>query len=239
MTPALVLVAHGSRHPAAAEVVRDLAGAVSGRVPAVDVRTCFVDVHGPTVEETVADLPGAAVVPAFLAAGYHVRTDLPARLAAAGADPDRYPVTASLGTARAGPDPDPFVLDAARSRLTEAGHRTGDAVVLAAAGSSDPRAVAQLRRAAQALGAAAGGLVRVGFAATGAPEISALVAALHRAGHRRVAVASWLLAPGVFQERLHASGAEVVAEPLGVHDRIVDAVLHRYHRAAHRPRSTA
>jgi sirohydrochlorin ferrochelatase len=228
--PPLVLVAHGSRNPAAAGVARDLAAAVARREPGLDARVCFVDVHGPTVEEMVADLPGAVVVPAFLAAGYHVRTDLPARLAAAGAG--RFPVTTTLGT---GPD----LIAAAWARLAEAGHRPGDAVVLAAAGSSDPRAVAQVRGAARALGVRAGRRVRVGFAATGAPEVSALVAALHRAGERRVAVASWLLAPGVFQDRLRRSGADVVADPLGVHDHVVDAVLGRYRAAAGAVRQAA
>lgn len=74
--------------------------------------------------------------------------------------------------------------------------------------------------------------VRVAFAATGAPRVSTLVTALRRAGERRVAVASWLLAPGVFQDRLHACGADVVAEPLGLHDGVVDAVLRRYRVAA-------
>ncbi|TCK26455.1 sirohydrochlorin chelatase [Pseudonocardia endophytica] len=228
----LVLVAHGSRNPAAASVAGGIAAAVALREPDLDVRVCFVDVHGPTVEETVADLPGAVVVPAFLAAGYHVRVDLPARLAACGAG--HFPLTAALGVAAGTPgtEPDPSVLAAAWARLADAGHEPGDAVVLAAAGSSDARAVAQVRGAARALGAAAGRRVRVGFAATGAPEVSALVEALRRAGERRVAVASWLLAPGVFADRLRRSGAEVVAEPLGVHEHVVDAVVRRYRSVA-------
>lgn len=239
--PSLVLVAHGSRNPAAAAVARGLAADAARREPGLDVRVCFVDVHGPTVEETVADLHGAVVVPAFLAAGYHVRADLPARLAASGAGPGRFPVTAALGLARGttGTEPDESVLAAARARLAEAGHRPGDAVVLAAAGSLDARAVAQVRGAARALGAVAGRRVRVGFAATGAPEVSALVGALHRAGERRVAVASWLLAPGVFQDRLRRSGADVVADPLGVHECVVDAVLRRYREAARAVRDVA
>jgi sirohydrochlorin ferrochelatase len=227
--PPLVLVAHGSRNPAAATVARDVAAAVALREPGVDVRVCFVDVHGPTVEETVADLPGAVVVPAFLAAGYHVRVDLPARLATAAG---RFPVTPALGSG-------PELLAAARSRLLAAGYRHGDAVVLGAAGSSDARAVAQVRAAARALAPVVGRRVRVGFAATGAPEVSALVDGLHRAGERRVAVASWLLAPGVFADRLRRSGAEVVAEPLGAHELVVDAVLRRYRSAAGAVRDAA
>ncbi|MDQ4119713.1 MAG: sirohydrochlorin chelatase, partial [Actinomycetota bacterium] len=89
------------------------------------------------------------------------------------------------------------------------------------------------------LRATAGRRVRVGFAATGAPEVSALVAALRRAGERRVSVASWLLAPGVFQDRLRRSGADVVAGPLGVHRHVVDAVLGRYRGAARAVRDVA
>ncbi|MDN5917568.1 MAG: sirohydrochlorin chelatase [Pseudonocardia sp.] len=226
----LLLVAHGSRNPAADAVVRGLAAAAAVSGPGLDVRVCYVDVRGPTVGEAVAELvaqgrPGAVVAPAFLAAGYHVRTDLPEQLRRAGADPDRFPVTPALG-------PDRGLAVAAFDRLRAAGHRRGDAVVLAAAGSSDPGAVSQVRRAARMLGTVVGRRVRVGFAATGHPGVGALVDGLRRSGESRVAVASWLLAPGVFQERLRASGADVVAEPLGVHPDVVGAVLDRYRAAS-------
>ena len=39
----------------------------------VDVRLGYVDVRGPKVDEAVAGLDRAVVVPAFLASGYHVR----------------------------------------------------------------------------------------------------------------------------------------------------------------------
>lgn len=224
----MLLVAHGSRSDAADAVIRALAGAVAARGPRVEV--CYVDVRGPTVAEAVTALraaghDGAVVVPAFLAAGYHVRTDLPAQLAAAGADPARFRTTSAMG-------PDPLLARAALDRLRAAGHAEGDAVVLAAAGSSDPSAVAEVRRAAAMLSTLVGRRVRVGFAATGTPTVSALVEGLRGAGERRVAVASWLLAPGVFQDRLAGSGADVVGGPLGVHDDVVQALLDRYDATA-------
>ncbi|MEQ3551492.1 CbiX/SirB N-terminal domain-containing protein [Pseudonocardia nematodicida] len=222
--PPLLLVAHGSRSDAADAVVRSLAGAVAAHGPQVEV--CYVDVRGPKVVDAVSSLQdrgydGAVVVPAFLAAGYHVRVDLPAQLAEAGADPARFRTTPAMG-------PDPLLAAAALDRLRAAGYRDGDAVVLAAAGSSDASAVAQVRLAAGMLSSLVGRKVRVGFAATGTPTVSALVEGLHAAGESRVAVASWLLAPGVFQNRLLDSGAEVVADPLGVHDDVVRALLDRY-----------
>ncbi|MBC3190247.1 sirohydrochlorin chelatase [Pseudonocardia sp. C8] len=222
--PPLLLVAHGSRSDAADAVVRSLASAVAAHGPRVE--TCYVDVRGPKVVDAVTALQdegydGAVVVPAFLAAGYHVRTDLPAQLAEAGADPRRFRTTPALG-------PDPLLASAALDRLRAAGYRAGDTVVLAAAGSSDPSAVDQVRQAAGLLSPLVGGRVRVGFAATGTPAVPALVEGLRSAGADRVAVASWLLAPGVFQDRLRGCGADVVGDPLGVHDDVVRAVLDRY-----------
>ncbi|MFP5023199.1 sirohydrochlorin chelatase [Pseudonocardia phyllosphaerae] len=223
-SPPLLLVAHGSRSDAADAVIRSLADAVAERGPQVEV--CYVDVRGPKVVDAVAALRdrghgGAVVVPAFLASGYHVRTDLPEQLHESGADVEMFRATPAMG-------PDPLLARAAHARLVDAGWRPGDAVVLAAAGSSDPDAMVEVHRAAEMLTPLVGRRVRVGFAATGTPGVTSLVESLHAAGEERVAVASWLLAPGVFQNRLLASGADVVAEPLGVHDHVVDTLVERY-----------
>ena len=225
----LLLVAHGSRDEAAHTCVGEIADAVRSALPGVPVRIGYVDVRAPTVADAVADLDGAGpdgavVVPAFLAAGYHVRTDLPAQLAECGAT-DRFVVTPALG-------PDPLLARATAGRLAEAGWRYGDAVVLAAAGSSDPAALAEVRAAGRMLAAQVGRKVRVGFAATAVPRVDALVAELRAAGERRIAVASWLLAPGVFHMRLADAGADVVAAPLGAHPDVVAAVVARYTAAA-------
>lgn len=217
----LVLVAHGSRDEAAHACIGELAAAVGAALPGVPVRVGYVDVRAPTVADAVAGLDAAVVVPAFLATGYHVRTDLPAQLAACGAAPDRFPVTPAVG-------PDPLLARAARARLAEAGWRLGHAVVLAAAGSSDPAALAEVQVAGRMLAAEVGRRVHVGYAATAVPRVDAAVAALRAAGERRIAVASWLLAPGIFHTRLAEAGADVVAAPLGAHPDVVAAVVARY-----------
>jgi len=217
VTP-LLLVAHGSR---SGDASRDLANAVQTR-SGLDVRLAYADVRGPTIASVAADLPHAVVVPAFLAAGYHVRRDLPAQLAAAGAS--SFPVTPAIG-------PDPALAAAALDRLRQAGWRHGDAVVLAAAGSADAVALGQVRQAARTLQVATGRRVRVGFAASAAPRVDTLVAGLRSAGETRIAVASWLLAPGAFADRVAACGADVVAAPLGTHPAVVDTILARYEDA--------
>jgi sirohydrochlorin ferrochelatase len=223
--PALVLVAHGSRDEAAHACTGELAEAVRAALPGVAVRVGYVDVRAPTVADAVAGLAAAVVVPAFLASGYHVRTDLPAQLAAAGIPAERFPVSPALG-------PDPQLARAASARLAEAGWLHGDAVVLAAAGSSDPAALAEVRVAARMLGAEVGRRVHVGYAATASPRVDTLVAGLRAAGAGRVAVASWLLAPGIFHTRLADAGADVVTAPLGAHPDVVAAVVARYHATA-------
>jgi sirohydrochlorin ferrochelatase len=219
----LVLVAHGSRDEAAHTCVGEIADAVRAALPEVPVRVGYVDVRAPTVADAVAGLDGAVVVPAFLASGYHVRIDLPAQLGDTATG--RFVVTPALG-------PDPLLVRATARRLAEAGWRYGDAVVLAAAGSSDPAALAEVRTAGRMLAARVGRKARVGFVTTAVPRVDALVAELRAAGERRIAVASWLLAPGVFHTRLAAVGADVVAAPLGAHPDVVAAVVARYTAAA-------
>jgi sirohydrochlorin ferrochelatase len=208
------MAAHGTRDPAGVAVARQLLDAVGVRLPGRAVRLAFVDVLGPAVREVVAAAPGSVtVIPAFLTCGYHVRTDVPQEVVASGRQD--VTVTAALG-------PHPLLVSAMAGRLRAAGWRPGDAVVLAAAGSSDERAVADVRAAAVQLSAELRCRVRVGFVATAGPSVTALVAGLRAAGAPRVAVASWLLAPGLFHRRLARTGADVVAAPLGAHPDVVD-----------------
>lgn len=210
----VVVAAHGTRDPAGVVVAHQLVSALRARLPGRSVVLAFVDVLGPTVRDVVASVPGPlTVVPAFLTSGYHVRTDIPREVAATGRRD--VTITAALG-------PHPLLVGAMEDQLRAAGWRRGDAVVLAAAGSSDPHAVADVRAAAGQLSGEVGSRVRVGFVATGAPRVAPLVAGLRAAGELRVAVASWLLAPGLFHRRLAEAGADLVAAPMGVHPGVVD-----------------
>ncbi|SEQ11483.1 Sirohydrochlorin ferrochelatase [Lentzea xinjiangensis] len=203
----LVLAFHGTRDPRGVAVCAQIADMVRAQVD-VPVAVAYADVRQPDVR-SVVDGP-CVVVPVFLAAGYHVRVDIPEQI---GPRPDVV-LTSPLGL---------DAVPAVRDRLREAGFRRGDAVVLAAAGSSDARALATVRRAASMLGAAA-----VGYVATAVPRVSDVVAGFRG---RRVAVASWLLAPGAFHGSLAGCGADVVAEPVGAHPLVVDVVLRKYYAA--------
>jgi sirohydrochlorin ferrochelatase len=213
----LILAAHGTRRAAGVSTIESLSAAVAERIG--PVQTAFVDVLGPNPAEVLAQTAEpAVVVPAFLASGYHVHTDLPARIGESGHTD--VAVTPALG-------PDPALAAVMVDRLRESGWRRGDSVVMAAAGSSDPRARHDLRIAASLL-ATHVGPVHLGFVATGAPRVADVVGRLRAAGRRRVFIASYLLATGLFHDRLAECGATAVADPLGVHPGVVDLLVSRF-----------
>ncbi|HTY32661.1 sirohydrochlorin chelatase [Mycobacterium sp.] len=222
----LILVAHGTRRPGGVAMIGDLAARVSAMLDR-RVQVAFVDVLGPTPGEVLARAAPsgrpAVVVPAFLSRGYHVRTDLPAHVAASG-----HPhviVAPALG-------PGGEVARIVADQLAKSGWRPGDSVILAAAGTTDRRARADLHVTATTLSALVGARVQLGFAATGDPSVDDAVSAARRGGARRVVVASYLLADGLFQQRLRAGGADLVSQPLCTHPGLARLVANRFRRAA-------
>ena len=199
--------------------------AVRTRTPATEIRQAWIELVEPGVPAALAATPmdaRAVLVPLLLSSGYHDRVDLPAAVAATRPDTARAAV---LG-------PDPLLAVALADRLAEAGARPGDAVVLAAAGSSDPDAVASVGRQAGLLAAELASRtghavpVTVGFGSAAAPDVRTAVTAARRSADR-VVVAPYLLAPGFFADRLAEAGADLVAAPLGAHPAIVELVIRR------------
>lgn len=227
MSTALVAVAHGSRDPRSAAVVTELMEVVRARRPGLGVSLAFLDLSAPRLPDVLAGLAGAGyrravVVPLLLGRAYHARVDVPGALARAGR---RHPGLELRTADVLGPDERLTAL--ARRRVTEAGG--ADAVVLAAAGSSDPRANA-------AVAEVAAGWALPAFAAATSPTVGAALAGLVARGARRVAVASWFLAPGLLPERVRAAALAahpgvVVAEPLGADPAVADVILDRYDAA--------
>lgn len=218
-----LLVAHGTRNPHGVKMIGDLAAAMAGTLDET-VRVAFVDVLDPMPDEvlrTLRDEP-VVVVPALLSSGYHVRRDVPRYVAAAGHP--AVTVTRALGPAA---ELARVMLD----RLVEAGWRPGDHVVFAAAGTRDRHGQRELEAAAAMLSALLGGRATIAFAAAstgcGYPSVPEAVYRARRAGAQRVAVASYLLAEGLFQDRLREAGADLVAAPLGLHPNVIRLACRR------------
>jgi sirohydrochlorin ferrochelatase len=219
--PALLAVAHGSRNPAAAEVIRKLARQIARLAPVLDVRVAFLGHAEPTLPaELDAAGAGAVIVPLLLSSGYHLSADIAAAASSAGAR-----VAAPLG-------PDQLLLIALTARLAEAGVPERTPVVLAAAGSADPAAMTDVEQQAGLLAAQLAAPVLAGYASASRPTVAEAVARLREQTGKPVAVASYLLAPGHFQDRLARCGADWVTAPLGGHPALAGLVIDRYRAAA-------
>ncbi|MFG2821184.1 sirohydrochlorin chelatase [Kitasatospora sp. NPDC048365] len=224
--PALVLVAHGSRDPAAEAEIRRLLAAVRSARPELDVRLAHLGLNAPLLPDVLAELSGRVVlVPLLLGRGYHVKVDIPEALAAA---PHVHGTVADpLG-------PDPLLTDALHARLLEAGW-AGQPVVLAASGSRDPDAAVDTGAQAALLAARLGVPVRPGYVAAGGPSVAGQVAALTAEGHPETAVAGYFTAPGDFARLAAAAGATLASAPLGAHPLMARLVLHRYQSVVRAP----
>ncbi|MCW2789313.1 MAG: hypothetical protein JWP56_1616 [Aeromicrobium sp.] len=224
MTISLVATSHGTDVPAAREAISALVDAVRVASPHLDVREAFVDVQLPQVEAVVDLVDGlAVVVPLLLAPGFHVRVDI--RRAA-----DR-PWVVAAGTLGV----DSRLVDQVVRRLHESGATRDDVVVLAAAGSTDVRALQSVEATARLLGKAWGAPVRVGYIGGDGTPVTDVVRDVAGPG-RRVVAASYLMAPGFFHDRLAQCGADVVTRPLldgtAVDPAMVSLVLDRFADAA-------
>jgi sirohydrochlorin ferrochelatase len=218
--PPLVAVAHGSADPRSGATVSELLDLVRNRAPGLDVRAAFLGHAAPSVAAVLGGLPTGPVVvlPLLLTAAYHSKVDLPAQLRGQ----SRVLYGPTLG-------PHPLLIDAAERRLGTA-PGPGTAVVLAAAGSSDPAANAAIRGMAATWQANRGWhSVVPAHARTVGGAVQALRAT---PGVRRVVVSTYLLAPGFFADQIRSSalgaGADSVAPALGALPEIADIIRERY-----------
>ncbi|MDH6132666.1 sirohydrochlorin ferrochelatase [Kitasatospora sp. MAA4] len=219
--PTLLAVAHGTRDRAGAATAAAVLDRVRALRPGLRVEVGYLDLVRPSLDEALAALDGEVVlVPLLLGAGYHVRVDIPAAVAAA--PRVRAGIAPALG-------PDPLLATALADRLAEAGRPPGDApVVLAAAGSGDPAANADTARTARLLGARLGAPVVPAHLCGPSPTPAEAVAALRAEGHPQVSVARYLLAPGFFARRAADTAACLTSAPLGAHDAVARLVLRRF-----------
>ncbi|MCK2216443.1 sirohydrochlorin chelatase [Actinomadura sp. ATCC 31491] len=220
--PALVLAAHGTRSAAGEASLAALAEAVRRARPGRRVELSYLEISSPPLAGVLAAVPGpVVVVPLLLAGGYHVHIDLPEVIAAH--RPDAV-VAGWLGPHR-------LLTGVLTRKLARAGLRATDAVVLGAAGSSDPAALADVRAAARMLAVRLARPVTAAFVSAGTPSLEEAMARLGSTPAARVAIASYVLAPGFFHDRLAAAGAGLVSEPLGADPDVAALVWRRYDEA--------
>ena len=234
----LLGVAHGSKDPAAQEVVQELLAGVGRLRPGLRMQAAYVDNASPSIRAALAALveEGArdvAVLPLLLTPASHSKTDVAAsvqegRLAHPGV---RLRYGRPLG-------PHPVLVDLLARRLAEAGAAPDDPVVVVAGGALDPDANAQVAATARLLfEGRAFPTVDVAFASTARPTVPEALERLRASGARRVSVARYFLGPGflprlVERQARSVDGLEVVVSaPLGASDELASLVLTRYDEA--------
>jgi sirohydrochlorin ferrochelatase len=229
-SPALVGISHGTSSPDGRIAIAGLMDAVAEALPDLVTLSGFVDVQQPDVAHTLVALDDSAraiVVPLLLSAGYHVHVDLHEAVR-------DWPGSATLAQTLG---PDPRLAEVQHERLQEVGYAAADILIVAGAGSSDTRAVAACRTAAELLAERVGRPARIGFLSAASPTLAESIDAA-RAEHprARIVVSSYLLAPGYFQSIVENAGADAVTEPLIASGRpapklLVDIVCDRYSAA--------
>lgn len=234
--PALVALAHGSRDPRSAETIGALIGAVRGLRPDLRVEPAFLELARPSFPTVVDRLVRAGydeivVVPLLLTEAYHATVDVPEAVAAA---VERHPglrvrATAVLGLETSLLD----VLDRRlRASLRDARIRELDALVLAAAGSSEQLANQSVARLARLWGARHRLPTVAAFASAAPPATGEAVRIFRAEGRRNIAVGSLFLAPGRLPDRAAElaveAGAVAVSAPLGADPELARTILARY-----------
>jgi len=234
--PALVALAHGSRDPRSAETIKALVREVRGLRPDLRVEPAFLELAKPSFPTVVDRLVRAGydeivVVPLLLNRAYHARVDVPEAVAdATGRHPGlRVRATDVLGLQPAFLE----VLDCRlRVALRQARVRELDALVLAAAGSSDHLANQAVARLARLWGSRHRLPTVAAYASAAPPATGEAVRQFRAEGRRHIAVGSLFLAPGTLPDRAAElaleAGAVAVSEPLGADPEVARTILARY-----------
>lgn len=234
--PALVALAHGSRDPRSAQTITSLADEVRHLRPDLRIEPAFLDLCEPSFETVVDRLVRSGydeivVVPLLLTEAYHAKVDVPGAVAQARAAHRslRIRATGVLGL-------EPVFLEVLdrrlRAALSEARVRELDALVLAAAGSSDQLANQAVARLARLWGARHRLPTVAAYASAAPPATGEAVRAFRVEGRRHIAVGSMFLAPGMLPDRAAElaleAGAVAVSDPLGADPEVARTVLARY-----------
>lgn len=213
--PTLLAVSHGTSDTAGSTAIAGLVRAVAARLPDVDVHAAFVDVQQPDAVDALAAIEGpVVVVPLLLSRGFHVHHDLHGMIA----DRADAVVTAPLG-------PDPRLAAVLAARLPDASDRP---IVLAVAGSRDPRSLTDAEGMAEVLQTHLGRPVEVAYLAARQPDLPTALAA-----HPHSPIATYLLARGYFFDlaERQAAGRDIALPLLDggpAPEALIELVVTRY-----------
>ncbi|MCW2613247.1 MAG: metal binding protein [Frankiales bacterium] len=231
----LLGVAHGSKDPESQEVVRDLLARTAALRPGLRTVDAYVDNASPSIRARLLELAregvdDVVVLPLLLTPASHSKTDVAASVQAGRMDHPRMRLRYGrpLG-------PHPVLVDVLARRLTEAGVRADDPVVLVAGGALDPDANAAVASTARLLfEGRSWPSVDLAFASTARPSVTSALERLRAQGATRVSIARYFLGPGflprlVEKQARAVEGLEVVVSAsLGASDGLAGLLAGRF-----------
>src|ERR671917_1057654 len=238
--PSLVLLGYGSPDPRVSQVSQQLRDQLLEIRPELDVHVGFLAQGGPSAMSVVHRLVGQGVaeivlVPLLLSEAFGAPAAVSALTAQAAAAHPGLRITAARPIG-----PEAQLLSNLDGRLREALRVRRvcelDALVFAAAGSSDVRSNALVARRARQWATHHKLPHVVSFAGGSGPSTADAIRTLRAQGRRHIAVGSWFVAPGLLwthqAELAYSSGAVAVSDPMGGEAEISEVALTRYVVAA-------
>jgi len=245
-TPALHLIAHGTRDPRGAQEMEELVGHLRARHPAPVGAAWLEDFSDPDPATAAAALVDQGVerlvtVPFLNLGAGHAKTDVPEGLAEIRA---AHPGLVVAHARVLGLHDGLFAL--ARERVAAVAgadrRRPADELLLvAASGSSDPDANGDLAKAARFLAEGTGHRwCEHAFAGVTWPRTDEVLRRAAAAGARRVVLFSWSLLAGLLEQRVTEQAGQVAADTglevvdagrFGPDPVVADVVLDRYREA--------
>lgn len=221
---AVVLLSHGSpdaRSSAAAhELARRATREIGRAVVAAFLQHDQPDLTARCRQLAQAGQGDAVVVPMLITPAFHARVDVPEAVVAAESSTGvRLAVTEPIGT-------DPILVEALDRQLPRG------PVVMAAAGTGDPGARARLEALATTWAGRRSSPVAVGYASQAEPDVATAISSLESTTGSTVAVASFVLYPGILPDRIAAAAAgRHVTPPLAAAPEVIRLIRERVRNA--------
>jgi sirohydrochlorin cobaltochelatase len=245
VSPALLIVGHGSRDPRGAKEFQELVALLRERNPALPIEGGFIELSRPPISESVNRLieggsRAISAVPLMLLAAGHAKDDIPATLVR---EKIEHPGVDFHYGRPLGIRPELLsLMDERISAAVPEDERDETAVLVVGRGSSDPDANSDLAKIARLFYEGRPyPMVETAFVSLAPPAVPEALERCRRLGARRVVVFSYFLFTGVLEERIREQsegfaaahpGVEVrYAGYFGPDARVADLVLERYREA--------
>jgi sirohydrochlorin cobaltochelatase len=245
VSPALLIVGHGSRDPRGAKEFQELVALLRKRNPALPIEGGFIELSRPPISACVNRLIEGgsreiSAVPLMLLAAGHAKDDIPATLVR---EKIEHPGVDFHYGRPLGIRPELLsLMDERISAVVSEDESNETAVLVVGRGSSDPDANSDLAKIARLFYEGRPyPMVETAFVSLAPPSVPEALERCRRLGARRVVVFSYFLFTGVLEERIRAQSEGFAAEHPGVEvryagyfgpdARVAALVLERYREA--------